>query len=70
LGPGTRAHARAAVLLFSALQVLLHAVDHVADADIARVGRVGVFDAVSLAVLGAAMLSLWRITTTLEETRA
>lgn len=56
--------ARGAVLLFAGVQAALHTVNHVADAGIADPGWVGVFDAVSLAVLATALLALWRITTT------
>lgn len=56
--------ARGVVLLLAGLQAALHTVNHVADAGIADPGWVGVFDAASLAVLAAALLALWRLTTT------
>lgn len=59
-GPGVRA----AVLLLAGLQAALHTVNHVADADLAHPGWIGVFDAVSLGLLAASLLGLWRLSTT------
>jgi hypothetical protein len=56
--------ARAAVLLLAGLQAALHTVNHVFDADLAHPGWVGVFDAVSLGLLAASLLGLWRLSTT------
>jgi predicted anti-sigma-YlaC factor YlaD len=65
--------AAGALLLLAALQAGLHTVNHVADAGLADPGWVGVFDAVALAALTAALALLWRLdrqrtTTTTEVT--
>lgn len=57
---------RAAVLLFAGLQALAHTVNHVADAGSADPGWVGVFDAISLGAVAAALLVVWRIAQTAE----
>jgi len=51
--------ARALVLLFAGLQAAMHTINHVADVSDADPGWVGVFDAVSLAAITAALFFLW-----------
>jgi hypothetical protein len=55
-----RASWRPAVVAFAALQYVLHTVNHIVDAGDARPTSLGVFDAVSLGVLGLALIWLWR----------
>ncbi|MCW3040742.1 MAG: hypothetical protein JWM31_2647 [Solirubrobacterales bacterium] len=60
------ARGRGAVLLLAAVQALLHGVNHLADSGLAARPWVGVFDTVSLGLLAAGLLALWRISATTE----
>jgi hypothetical protein len=59
---------RAPLLAFAGLQTGLHAINHWADVDKASKLSIGLFDAISLTVLAAIILALWRAAT-LETTR-
>ena len=59
----SRANWRAPLLAFAALQCGLHAINHWVDVKDASTTAIGLFDAISLTVLTAVIVALWRVAT-------